>query len=205
MTDVAQEDANLLDAESFWESKYRNPVLFGVTAFIFLIAAAAWWRISIALRHHQAVQAWDVATTPEQKQKATVDFTGTPIIAIALLQLADEQTAKKDWVAAQKSYQQFLAHYPQHLLINAARLGLAGTLEAQNKTKEALEVYLQVAHHKPKDSYAPLAYLASARLHLASQDTAQARQLLEDGSAQFGKTPYAADFQEKIGQLPKPN
>jgi TolA-binding protein len=205
MTTPLTEDANLIDAENFWESKYRNPILLGLVVLLALGVAVAWWRISINLRIHEAIAAWNSAETPEAKQKVIASQAGTPLIAFALLQVADEQFVAKDLAGAQKSYQQFIKDYPDHPLLNAARLGLAGILESQNQSKEAFDLYQQIARQKPVDSYNPLGLLNVARIQLARNEVPAARQSLEDGVAQYGKTPYAETFRQKIAELPKPN
>jgi TolA-binding protein len=205
MTTPLAAEANLIDAESFWESKHRNPVLLGLVVLLAIGAAISWWRISINLKTHEAVVAWGAAETPEAKQKVIAAHPGVPLMAFSLLQVADEQFVAKDLAGAQKSYQQFIKDYPQHPLLNAARLGLAGILESQNQSKEAFDLYQQMARQKPVDSYTPLGLLNVARIQLARNEAPAARQSLEDGVAQYSKTPYAEVFRQKIASLPKPN
>lgn len=81
---------------------------------------------------------------------------------------------------AQTQFDKFTVDYSESPLLNTALLGLASSLDSQNKTNEALTAYQRLISTAPNDPIAARARLSKARIHEALNQPATAVALYDE-------------------------
>ena len=203
MESLSRQESNIIDKDIPFFILYWKQL--GLAIALVLAAALGFglWKSQNDQKEMDAAAALAAAKDLKGREEAAQKFLGSRQSAVALLEIADDHAAVKEFDPARKAYETFLAIYPQHPLANAARLGLAGILEAQGKSEDALKTFQQAAQHSPQDVYTTLARLNLARLYEGAKNYAAARQALETVIAQAGQTRYATEAKEKLKTLPK--
>jgi predicted negative regulator of RcsB-dependent stress response len=129
----------------------------------------------------QARTALAAAKTPEEMVKVADDFPHTTQAALALLTAADTQFTAKDYTEALKDYQRVtdMAETPAELR-DSAQLGLGSVQQADGKSDEAIQSYLEVAHKGDQSPFAPAAYYQTARIYDDRKDKSSEVRILQD-------------------------
>lgn len=128
---------------------------------------------------------------PQKLLELSEKFAGTPTAAQARLLAAGQLFAAGKYTEAQTQFARVEEAQPDGPFLSAALLGVAASLDAQNKSSEAVTAYDRVISLFPAEASALQARLAKARLVQGSQP-AQALSLLDE----ILKNEYAIGYQE---------
>jgi tetratricopeptide (TPR) repeat protein len=143
-------------------------------------------RILQGMNEQPSPQKADLQSTPEQQPglespRATLSET-------ELLQLAERQWQQGQFVAAQRSYQQFLARFPGYTHNHLIAVRLADMLQSQRQYRTALEAYADVITTYPDSEGAMISEMRMAELGI------QAPELFpRDGDVRFQAYHYPID------------
>jgi outer membrane protein assembly factor BamD (BamD/ComL family) len=198
-----QDESNIIDGPPLWAVRYKGPIIASVLIVLAVIIGFASWKVRGNVRETQAVAALQSAITVDSQLQAARQFLGTDAAAVALLEAASAQYAKKDFDGAVGTYQLFLSNYKKHPLSNAALLGQAWAFEASGKADAALSNFSAVGLHLPADNYNPVGLIESARIYRDRKDYSAARQALTDCVRAYGNTSYGAQANELLKELPQ--
>lgn len=113
---------------------------------------------------------------------------------------ADEKIARAEFTFAEKYYRNFLQKYPQSIYFQRAQLGLARSLEGQQKWTEATEVYRQViqATTETQPEIAAMAHLKVSFCYDALGDETRLLSSLKDAERLKDKLPD----EQKLAEIP---
>jgi len=142
------------------------------------------------------------AKTPEEFIKVADQYPTTTQATLALNKAAGISLDKHDYTAAIADYQKIVqndAVAPE--LRDSAQLGVAASLEANGKTDDAINTYLDVARHGAKSPYAPFAYMAAARLYEEKGDKDNERRILSEASSLDPDSPFVKQAQMKLNEI----
>jgi TolA-binding protein len=203
MESFSRQDSNIVEGDIPFIIVYWKQLALAIVLVLAAAIGFGVWKSQRDQKELEASAAIAAAKDLKARGEAAQKFLGSRQSALALLQIADDHYEVKEFDPARKAYETFLSTYPHHPLTNAARVGLAGVLESQGKTEDALKTYQQAAQHSPQDIYCTVARLNLARLYEASKNYAAARQALEMIISQAGQTSYATEAKEKLKTLPK--
>jgi TolA-binding protein len=120
------------------------------------------------------------ADTVEGYLKVAATHPGSKAGARALLLAAGGLFVDGKYDEARTQFERFRREYSDSLFMGEALLGIAASLDAQGKTRDAMAAYKDLIDHRPGDSNVPQAKFALARLHQAQNEPEQARNLFED-------------------------
>ncbi len=105
---------------------------------------------------------------------------GTQAAERARLLAAGRLYVEGKYADAHTQFDKFTVDYPESPLFNTALLGLASSLDSQNKTNEALAAYQRLISTAPNDPIAARARLSKARIHEALNQAATAVALYDE-------------------------
>ena len=166
MAILQTQDANILDADSV---NWRIVVYPVLAVIILILGGLGYYYYHQSERDDQELQARQAilqAKTPEALTQVADRFPGTNQASFALLAAADLSISKRDFAGAAKTYSRVAnSTDADPLLRDSAGVGLAATLDMQNKLDDAASAYLTVARRGKKSPYAPYAYVAAARIY----------------------------------------
>lgn len=189
--------AESFDLLLFWEL-HKKTILAGLGAVVLALLVWAGWQWN-QYRQEQASQAaFAAATKPEDLENITRDFRGTMSAGNAMLLLAEQQRAAKQYDQSAATLRAFLAQNPKHPLAGTAALSLALTLESQGKTDEAMQTYQEVVARHGGDYVAPMALLAEAALHQRHGQSEEARRLYEKVIADYPKSFFVPEAESQL-------
>ena len=207
MESFGREESNIVEGEiPFFVVYWKQLATASVVLVVLVIASTLGFQVWKSQKDQKELEASTAIASAKDlkgREEAAQKFLGSQQSALALLEIADDHVGIKEFDPARKAYETFLATYPHHALANAARLGLAGVLESQGKTEDAIKTYQQASQSSPQDVYGTIARLNLARLYEAAKNYSAARQALEMVVAQAGQTRYAIEAKEKLKTLPK--
>jgi hypothetical protein len=86
-------------------------------------------------------------------------------------------------------------------LRDPAKLGLASAQEANGKTDDAINTYLEVARLGAKSPFAPFAYVSAAVLYDQRGDKVNERKILTEVAALDSDSPFVKQAQYKLKEL----
>jgi len=202
MATLESQDANILDADPV---NWRLVVYPIVGLLILVLGGLGIYYYTLGqrqLREDQARTAFLQAKTPEALIQVADQFPKTTHAVFALLSAADLSFAKKDFDAADKDYQRVLDGPDNDAVLrDSAQVGLASSLEAGNKTDNALNAYLTVARRGNGSPYAPYAYSSAARIYDQKNDKENERKILTEAAGLNGESPYVKQAQMKLRAL----
>lgn len=131
------------------------------------------------------------ALDPQKLLEISRQFPGTPAAVQARLLAAGQLFTAGKYSEAQTEFAAVEAAQPNGPLLGVAILGVASSLDAQNKGSEAVAAYDRVISLFPSDAVSQQARLAKARLIQGSQP-AQSLGLLDE----ILRNEYAIGYQE---------
>jgi len=112
--------------------------------------------------------------------KVAANYPKSTAGARALLLAAGGLFVDGKYEEAKTQFERFKREYSDSLFMGEALLGIAASLDAQGKTRDAMAAYKDLIDHRPGDSNVPQAKFALGRLHEAQNEPEQARSLFED-------------------------
>lgn len=166
------------EPDVFWTTHGRK-ILWGTAAIVAIGLISLWSQRQKAERIEIATETLAKTADPAVLQRFTVDFKGNEIGAQALLRLADLQYHGGHLPEAAATYREFVTSYPQHPLIDTARLGGAAVLESELKFEDAKKEYLMIAS-RPDSFAVTAAKLGAARCCEMLGQTKEAAQYYEE-------------------------
>lgn len=191
--------------EVFWE-RYRLAILLLVAAAVIAVVAGIFWMIN---RHNTQLEAEAVfaqAGSPEEWEQVLTKYPGSPQAANALLLLAEAQREAGNLDASTQSFQDFLVKFPKNSLAGEASLGLAGNLDLEGKSKEAITVLKEIQAEQSDSYVAAYAALLEGRLAIREGRLEDARKVFSALVTNYPQSPIArlagAQVDELIPFLP---
>ncbi len=167
-----------IEARVFWIRFQKEIALFLALA-VLGGAAYAGYSFYVDRRDATAATALAEAKTVQDYQKVIDQYSNTPSGPSAYLLLAEAQRKDKKLAEANVTLQSCVAKYPQHQLVPAAQVAMAGNLATLGKVDEALANYQKIATSFPKSYIAPFALIAQVELLKTKGRTDEARRVCE--------------------------
>jgi len=172
----AQDEASVFLLK-LWPRIEANKNRIIAVAVLIVIAVGIGWIFAVQ-RQQKEADAGEKLTQltlnpgakPEAYLKIATDYSGTKAGERALLQAAAELFDSGHFVEAQAQFQKFLGENPNSELAANAALGVASSLDAQNKIDLAAAAYQQVLRN-----YTDATPVNAAKMALAKIDEAQGR------------------------------
>jgi len=202
MATLESDDSNILDAETINWRLVVYPIL---AALVVAVGGFGYYYYLQNQREElegSARAALLQAKTPEELIKVADQFPGADQATLALLGAADGSFAKRDYAAAIQDYQRIIQTVttdPE--LRDSAQLGLASSLEANGKTDDAINAYLEAARRGAKSPCAPFAYNAVARLYEERGDKDKEREILTEAASLDSDSPFVKQAQFKLKEM----
>ena len=167
------------EVDLVWE-KYKG-LIIGILVVI-LVASVGYniWQFQNQAKTREATQRFAAAKSDADFKQIAQDFAGQPVGGNALLMLAADQMAKKDFTAARATYEEFVQKNPKHPLAPAGVYAIAGLLENENKLDEALARYKEIGEKYPKSFVEDAALTGRARVLVAKNDVDGARAIYQE-------------------------
>lgn len=181
-------------------AEWRSWLVTGGIAAI-LVLSVILYRANSANNEEKASRMLGEARNGQALQSVLSQYPGTSAAKLAMLQFAKVQYDGGDFVAAQASYQDFIAKYPQHPMLPMAELGKIHCLEGLGNTESALAAFSQFATKNPQHFLAPMAVFGKARCLQELKRYEEARVAYEDFLANNPKSPWTSDVNEALKQL----
>jgi predicted negative regulator of RcsB-dependent stress response len=155
-----QDDASLFFLK-LWPRIEANKNRLIAIAVLIAIAIFAGWIFAVQSQQKQ-IEAGEKLTqltltpnaAPAAYLKIADDYTGTKAGQRALLQAASELFASGKFSDAQTQFKKFLDEHSDSEFAASAALGVAASLDAQNKTDLAVTAYQAVLRNYPSDANA---------------------------------------------------
>jgi predicted negative regulator of RcsB-dependent stress response len=202
MATLESDDSNILDAETVNWRLIAYPIL---AALVVAVGGLGYYYYLQNQREELEASARDAvvqAKTPEDLVKVADQFAGTDQATLALLGAANGSFVKRDYAAAIGDYQRIVQTVTTDPdLRDPAQLGLASSLEANGKTDDAINAYLEVARRGAKSPYAPFAYNAVANLDEERGDKDNEREVLTEAVTLDPDSSFVKQAQAKLKQL----
>jgi tetratricopeptide (TPR) repeat protein len=214
MEETTQPSAGMYDFLGWFEANKKRIAIGAVIAlFAALVLGFLVWRSGQKkIEAELALSAVPVAFTPNEPAKAgtgdalmrvATDYDGTPAASKALVRAGTAYFAEGDFAKAQAAFERFLKEYPEAQWVPQAVFGIAATLEAQNKTTEAIAKYNEFVKFS-SDPAIDQARLNLARLYEQTKQPALALELLKkmtEGVQPGGFSPTISEAQERIREI----
>lgn len=194
MTQKEQESAWLYEVWA-WLEVNRKRVIVGLVAVLAVVVIGYvlyWMRGQSNLRADDALLVLrptpansdsKPAASPEDFLKVASEHPSTPTAERALLLAAGRFYDEGKYAEAQAQYEQALAHDASGLLAPLAALGVATSLDAQDKVDAAMAAYQAVVSKYPDSPSAADAKMAMASLHESRNEPALALKLYDELTA----------------------
>lgn len=191
MTQKEQESAWLYEVWA-WLEVNRKRVLFGGVGVLVVVVLGYilyWMRGQAELRANDALLALrptagasdtKPAATPEAFVKIAGEYASSAAAERALLIAAGRYYDAGKYAEAQAQYQKALDHDASGLLAPVAALGVATSLDAQDKVDAAMSAYQAVVAKYPDSPSAADAKMAMATLHESRNEPAVALRLYDE-------------------------
>jgi len=195
-------DSNILDAEPINWRRIVYPIVAVVVIVLGGLGYYFYQQNQMELREAQAHDAVVQAKTPEDLIKVADQFSNTTQGIIARLNAANAFFDKKNYDAADKEYRKIIGNADADAeLHDSAQLGLASTLEATDKTDDAINAYLSVARRGKESPYAPFAYHAAAEIYEQRGDKQNERLVLMQAASLGTDSSFVKQAQAKLKSL----
>ncbi len=193
----------ILETQLFW-TKYRMPIL--VAVLLAIVAGAAWGAYWLYADRRDEAAATMLAQdkTASGYQKVIEQYPSAPAAASAMLLLAAEERANKNFAEANTTLQKFVSQHPKHEFITSAKMAMAANTESLGKADEALDQYRRIAAEYPRSFNAPLALLSEVHLLKEKGQIDQARQVCETVLTQYRDSEASAEASRYLRTLKSP-
>jgi predicted negative regulator of RcsB-dependent stress response len=196
------DDANIFEAEAI------NWRLIVYPCLAVLIVVVGGFGIYTYLQNQREVHeaesraAFIQAKTPEALVRVADQYPKTTHAVLALISAADLSFGAKDYASATGDYQRVInGPDTDPSLRDAAEVGLASVLEAENKPDDAIDAYLVAARRGNGSAYAPYAYASAARLYEQKNDKADEEKILTEAASLGSESSFVRDAQARLKTL----
>lgn len=189
-----------------WFELNRTKILAGVGVIVLAVVIFLFLRY----QHEQnEVAASEALTSALNPGAAGTQPSGASLLAVAeahagtraaeraRLLAAGRFYVEGKFTEAQAQFDKFTTDFPDSSLVATALLGVATTLDSQNKTNESLTAYQRVISSYPNDPLAWRARLNKARLHEALNQFSTAASLYDE----ISRSQFAGEFVQEAAIL----
>jgi len=188
-----------------WLTVNKKKILIGAIALAVLATALSiyrWSRQQAEVAASAALLGIERSTARREEAKGpgaqaylqvATAHPGTSAGGQALLLGAEELFKEGKYVEAKGQFESFLRDYGENPFAATAALGVAASLDCQDKTNEALAAYQDVLARYPNSAVAGQAKLALARLYEARNEPAQALKIYEELTRPNAQSAWASE------------
>ncbi len=214
MTQKEQESAWLYEVWA-WLEVNRKRVMAGAIGALVLVVIGyiLFWKRGqtelnadnalLSLRPTAAAAGAKPAASPEDFLKVAEEHASTAAAERARLLAAGRFYDEGKYAEAQTQYEQALGHDSSGLLAPIAALGVATSLDAQDKVDAAMTAYQSVISKYPESPSATEAKMAMAFLHESRNEPEQALKLYDEVAANRAASRAAMEAATKREELLK--
>jgi len=180
----------VFDRLEIWLGKNRTQALTGVTiviALALIVGFYLWYKGEKETNASEALTSISLPTGPAPRTdaadaylKVAAAYPKSSAAARAVLLAGATFFTEGKYDKAKAQFEKFVRDYREPTFMGEALLGIAASLDAQNKTEEAIRAYKDLTEHHSGDPAVPQAKFALARLYEAQGKPEMARTLFED-------------------------
>jgi tetratricopeptide (TPR) repeat protein len=161
----------------------------GVAVVVLIAIAVASYEIQKEARASEAVSNVRASYSPTQPNppgvadaylKVAKEHSGTKAASRAMILAATTRFTDGQYADAQKLFEEFTKQYPESPWMPMAQLGIGASLDAQQKTGDAIAKYEALLKRYPNDPVNDEAKLAVARLYEIQNRPADAYKVYDD-------------------------
>ncbi len=185
---------------SFFE-RHRLPLIILAVA---AVGAAVVFGVSsyrVSNRMTAAAQSLSEAKNREDLEAVYRNYPETPSASLALIQAGAFAFSAGDYTAARDAYLLFREKYPEHTLADFAQMGIAASLEAEERWNEAIEAYRRVIAQYPDSARVPEAAFNQGRCWKNAGRLEEARRSFQELFERFPQSPYAFLARDEVAAL----
>jgi len=175
---------------TFFE-RHRLPLL--ILAVLLVTAAVVFGLFSSRAsgRRAEAARLLNEAESRTDLENVYENFPETSSAPLALLRAGALAFSAEDYAAARAAYLLFLEKYPRHHLADFSQMGVAASLEAEERWGEAIDAYREMFARYPGSVRIPEAAFNQGRCWQAAGRPGEARQAFQQVYERFPQSPYA--------------
>lgn len=214
MTQKEQESAWLYEVWAWLEVNRKRVIVGAVGALVVVVIGyVLFWKRGqtelnaddalLSLRPTAAASGAKPAASPEDFLKVAAEHASTAAAERALLLAAGRFYDEGKYAEAQAQYEKALGHDASGLLAPLAALGVATSLDAQDKVDAAMAAYQAVVSKYPDSPAAADAKMAMAFLHESRNEPEQALKLYDEVAANRAAGRTAMEASTKREELLK--
>jgi tetratricopeptide (TPR) repeat protein len=180
----------VFDRLEIWIGKNRTQALTGATivvALVLIVGFYLWYKGEKETNASEALTSVSLPTGPAPRTdaadaylKVAAAYPSSSAAARAVLLAGATYFTEGKYDQAKAQFEKFVRDYREPTFMGEALLGIAASLDAQNKTDEAIRAYKDLTEHHSGDPAVPQAKFALARLYEAQGKPEIARTLFED-------------------------
>jgi predicted negative regulator of RcsB-dependent stress response len=202
MATLQTDEANIIDAE---EINWRLIVYPALVVLLIVIGGLGYYYYLQSTRETAETDARAAlvkATTPDEFLKVAEQYPQTDQAMLALLSAGDASFKAHDYDAALTAYHRVADNGKLNAeWRDAANLGVASCLEAQNKVDDAITFYLQVATRGEQSSFAPYAYHVVAQIYDQRGDKTTEHSILQQAVTLDPASVFTRTAQDKLKEM----
>lgn len=191
--------AHLEDAD-FWD-QYKAQILGGFGLVVAAILAFGLYQITEYNRRANSEQAFAAAVTAEEYLEVAASYRGTNPAGNAMLMAAEILAGQAAYAEAEAVLREFIADYRDHPLAPGGYLKLAGVLERQGSTDDALNTLADIPRRFPDSYAAPVAMATEAEIQRALGQIGPATQVLERLVSSYPNSIFAEQAVQTLRYL----
>jgi tetratricopeptide (TPR) repeat protein len=180
----------VFDRLEIWIGKNRTQALTGATivvALVLIVGFYLWYKGEKETNASEALTSVSLPTGAAPRTdaadaylKVAAAYPSSSAAARAVLLAGATYFTEGKYDQAKAQFEKFVRDYREPTFMGEALLGIAASLDAQNKTDEAIRAYKDLTEHHSGDPAVPQAKFALARLYEAQGKPEIARTLFED-------------------------
>jgi tetratricopeptide (TPR) repeat protein len=196
-----------------WFEQNKKRVATGAAAVLFIALVAGLWAWRQSERKIEAEEALASVRMPysplelpapgtaEALAKVAADYPGTPAAAKALLRAGTVFYGEGNYAKAREHFDLFLRNHGATPWVSEAVFGVAASLDAENKTQEAITKYKDFLAAYSADPAADMARFNLARLYEQSNQPQLALEVLNKMTNPQQPGPSTQEAQAKVRAL----
>jgi TolA-binding protein len=200
-----------LETRFFWE-RFKKQITAALIIVLLAVIAFTYYRFCFD-RLGSAASALLASAKSAQQYQQVIDrysharwllflsLPSPPAVADAYILLAEAQRKERKFAEADKTLETFIAKYPKHEFVSAAKMAMAANLDSMGKTNEALVMYQQIASAYPTSYVAPLAMLSQVYILKSKNHNDDARRICETMLTQFRTSFWASEAMQQLRLL----
>ena len=202
-------DSQIFDSNNdletaFFFDEHKGKIIAAIVLAIAGVVVFVFWNYLQTEKTKEITAALYSAKTPADWQSLIAKYPGTIVAGNARLLLADQLRNDGKLDDALKVLSDFTTSSADHPLIAQGWLSYAATLELKGDLEKAGQTYANIAQQYGATEAAPAALSGQARIARDAKDITKARELYENLVQRFPASFWAAEAQNEIERLPKP-